>query len=96
MRRHLLAGLVVLVARAEDLPRGQIIADVKCGGDASQSYALYLPSNYSEDRAWSVILAFDPGDFLSCAVHHSGESHRVRIGEPADLVLHERVLRHFA
>ena len=43
------------------LPAGQIIPDVKCAADASQSYALYLPSNYTADRAWPVILGFDPG-----------------------------------
>ena len=49
------------LARAQDLPRGEVIPDVKCAADASQSYALYLPSNYSPDRTWSLILAFDPG-----------------------------------
>jgi len=32
------------VARAQDLPRGTIVDEGKCGDDASQSYALYLPS----------------------------------------------------
>jgi dienelactone hydrolase len=45
----------------ETLPPGQILPDVKCAADASQSYALYLPSTYSADRAWPVILAFEPG-----------------------------------
>jgi hypothetical protein len=48
------------LAWGQDLPRGQIIAEVKCAADPSQSYALYLPSNYSSDRVWSVIFAFDP------------------------------------
>src|SRR5438105_4945707 len=61
MRGRLLLAFMALIARAEDLPRGQVIADVKCSGDPSQSYALYLPSNYSDDRGWSLILAFDPG-----------------------------------
>jgi predicted esterase len=33
---------------------------VRCAADPSQTYALYLPSNYSPDRPWSVIFAFDP------------------------------------
>jgi len=33
---------------------------VRCAADPSQTYALYLPSNYSPDRTWSVIFAFDP------------------------------------
>lgn len=57
---RLLLGVVALVARAEDFPRGQIIDNVKCAADPSQSYALYLPSNYSPDRTWNVIFGFDP------------------------------------
>ncbi len=45
---------------AQDLPKGQIIDEVKCKADASQTYALYLPSGYSPDKKWNVILAFDP------------------------------------
>lgn len=40
---------------------GQVIADVRCAANPSQGYALYLPSAYTPDRAWPVILAFDPG-----------------------------------
>lgn len=40
---------------------GTILDDVRCEADPSQSYALYVPSNYSPDRAWPVIFAFDPG-----------------------------------
>lgn len=52
--------LAATVAAAE-LPAGKIIPDVKCDLDASQSYALYLPSSYTPDRTWPVIFAFDPG-----------------------------------
>jgi len=60
MRGYLLLALLAMAARAEELPRGRLIEDVKCAADPSQSYALYLPSNYSPERAWSLILAFDP------------------------------------
>src|SRR5882724_4583455 len=56
--------LVTLLAGAiepDGLPRGEIIAKVQCRDDASQSYALYLPSAYTPDREWPVIFAFDPG-----------------------------------
>lgn len=53
-------ALTAAVAYAEDLPRGQIIDSVQCVAAPSQSYALYLPSNYSPDRPWNLILAFDP------------------------------------
>jgi pimeloyl-ACP methyl ester carboxylesterase len=44
----------------QDLPRGQIVDEVKCAGDPTQSYALYLPSTYSPARAWSLLIAFHP------------------------------------
>jgi predicted esterase len=54
--------LLLLAALAADLPPlGKISDDVKCSADPTQSYALYLPSGYSPDRLWPVILAFDPG-----------------------------------
>jgi dienelactone hydrolase len=43
------------------VPAGEIVPDVKCATDSSQSYALYLPKGYTTDRAWPVILGFDPG-----------------------------------
>jgi len=46
---------------ALDLPRGQIIDDVACHDDPAQHYSLYLPSNFTTDRMWPVILAFDAG-----------------------------------
>jgi hypothetical protein len=48
-------------AYGEDLARGQIVDDVQCLDDASQSYALYLPSNFTAGRKWPVILGFDAG-----------------------------------
>jgi hypothetical protein len=48
-------------AWAQDLPRGQIIDDVRCQDDPAQHYSLYLPSNFATDRMWPVILAFDAG-----------------------------------
>ncbi len=56
----LLAGSGASPARAQELPRGQLIEAVGCLGDASQTYALYLPSTYSPDRAWPVLMAFHP------------------------------------
>ena len=46
---------------AADLPAGQIIDRVTCAADASQSYALFVPADYTPSRAWPVIFAFDPG-----------------------------------
>jgi len=61
MRRFAWAVLLAAqVGWAEDVAAGRVVA-VTCSADASQSYAVYLPSNYSADRAWPVIFAFDPG-----------------------------------
>src|SRR5215472_2698759 len=60
MRLCLLAALFAAVSLADDLPPGQIVDPVKCAADQSQTYALYLPSHYSPDRSWKLILAFDP------------------------------------
>jgi len=40
---------------------GKVIERVVCAKIPEQSYALYLPSNYSPDRSWPVVFAFDPG-----------------------------------
>jgi dienelactone hydrolase len=40
---------------------GVAIPKVVCNANASQSYALYLPSSFSPTRAWPIIYAFDPG-----------------------------------
>ncbi len=42
------------------LAAGQVIEDVACETDATQSYALYLPSGYTPARRWPIIYAFDP------------------------------------
>ena len=61
MRNPVLALLAIAAASGQELPRGQIIDSVKCLADASESYTLYLPSNYSDARPWNAILAFDAG-----------------------------------
>jgi predicted esterase len=53
--------MATAAARAADLPTGQIVDSVECASDNTQHYALYLPSNYTPSRQWSVILAFDGG-----------------------------------
>ena len=41
--------------------RGQVVDDVKCAANPSQSYALYLPSTYTPARRWSLLVGFHPG-----------------------------------
>jgi predicted esterase len=49
------------IAQSESIPRGQIVERIESLNDSSQSYALYLPSNYTPNRKWPVLYAFDPG-----------------------------------
>jgi predicted esterase len=44
-----------------ELARGKIIENLVCLTDATQSYALYLPSRYTPGRKWPILFAFDPG-----------------------------------
>jgi poly(3-hydroxybutyrate) depolymerase len=48
-------------ASAQELPRGVLIDQVACAEHPAETYALYLPSDYSPDRAWNLLLAFHPG-----------------------------------
>jgi dienelactone hydrolase len=43
------------------LPVGVVIPKVACAANPKQTYALYLPSNYSASRKWPIIYVFDPG-----------------------------------
>ena len=53
-------ALQAAAAAAQDLPLGQPIDEVRCTVDPAQSYALYLPSNYSRDRTWPLLIGFHP------------------------------------
>jgi len=53
--------MATAASRAADLPTGQIVDSVECALDHTQHYVLYLPTNYTPSRQWSVILAFDGG-----------------------------------
>src|SRR4026209_1637464 len=57
----LIVTLDAATGLAQELPRGEIVDIVKCAADSTQSYALYIPSTYSPDRTWSLLIAFHPG-----------------------------------
>ncbi len=42
------------------IARGKIVDRLATIDDPQQSYALYLPSQYSPDRRWPVLYVFDP------------------------------------
>ena len=50
-----------VTAEVDKFEHGKIIEKVPCAQRPEQSYALYLPSNYSASRSWPVVYSFDPG-----------------------------------
>ncbi len=52
--------LVLSCSSMAQLPTGEVIDSVFCSHDKSQSYSLYLPSNYSEEKSWPIIYFFEP------------------------------------
>src|ERR1043166_3030469 len=56
--------------QATEIPKGHIVESVSCIEDSSQTYALYLPSNYSSDRKWPVLYALDPGAHGKTPLEH--------------------------
>lgn len=48
------------LSAAEPMPTGRLVEGVRCRTDPSQSYTLYLPSAYSQEHRWPVLLVFDP------------------------------------
>lgn len=45
---------------AAEPKRGTVIPDIRCLGDPKFSYALYMPSAYSDERTWPIIYALSP------------------------------------
>ncbi len=45
---------------APDFPRGKVVEKVVCAANPQESYALYLPSGYTPDRAWPILYILDP------------------------------------
>lgn len=45
---------------AQVLPRGRLIERVVSRVDATQSYALYLPSGYTPEKSWPILYCLDP------------------------------------
>lgn len=43
------------------LSAGKLIPKIVCATNEKQSYALYLPSSFSENRKWPIVYGFDPG-----------------------------------
>ena len=56
----LLVGLRLAAQTPAPLAPGQVIDPVVCAFDHSESYALYLPSNYTPAKRWPILYAFHP------------------------------------
>lgn len=50
-----------LAGQEQSLAVGTVIDTVRCKANEKQSYALYLPKNYSRSTTWPVIFFYDPG-----------------------------------
>ena len=67
MRRALLC-LVFLCAAGEAaaevpplrVPVGEMVEGIACASDPTQTYTLYLPPGFTNERRWPVLLVFDP------------------------------------
>ena len=56
--------LITASAFAQAVPAvrpGEVVASVPTRADASQTYALYLPTAYTAQRTWPIVYVFDPG-----------------------------------
>jgi len=60
--------------QATAIAKGQIVEKVECLDDSSQSYELYLPSNYTPERKWPILYALDPGARGKIPVEHFKEA----------------------
>ena len=67
MRRALLYLILVCAASAAaaEVPPfralvGEMVEGVACASDPSQTYTLYLPPGFTNERRWPVLLVFDP------------------------------------
>lgn len=51
---------VIAIYPQNELPKGQVIERITVQSDSTQSYALFLPSNYSPSQKWAILYAFEP------------------------------------
>lgn len=62
---YILTSLVLLMiaavsSNAQEFPAGVLTERVTLKNDSSQSYALYLPSNYDPQKKWPMLYCFEP------------------------------------
>lgn len=52
--------LQALTTIAQNHPKGELIETVYCSADTSQTYALFLPSNYNKNQPSPILYIFEP------------------------------------
>ena len=50
------------VSKDAPFEKGKVIEKVVSQSDPNQSYALYLPSQYTPDKKWPILYCFDPSE----------------------------------
>ena len=60
MGRLLLILALAATQAAPSIKPGGLVDGIACASDPSQTYALYLPSTYTPDRQWPLLVVFDP------------------------------------
>ncbi len=63
-----------VVLSIEEISKGKLVEKVVTAKTPSQSYALYVPSNYTPERKWPILYAFDPGARGSLAISRFQEA----------------------
>ena len=54
------AGLAAAEVPPLRVPVGEMVEDIACASDPTQTYTLYLPPGFTNERRWPVLLVFDP------------------------------------
>ncbi len=67
MRRFFVCLVVICVSAAAaaqvtplQVPIGEMVEGIACASDPTQTYTLYIPSTFANDRRYPVLLVFDP------------------------------------
>ena len=67
MRRFLSFLIVIFVATSAaaevpplNVPIGEMVEGIACASNPTQTYTLYIPSTFTNERQWPVLLVFDP------------------------------------
>ena len=54
------AGLATADAAPLQVPLGEMVEGIACASDPTQTYTLYIPTSYTRNRRYPVLLIFDP------------------------------------